>query len=138
MADICPAPVGVPLRLAAYLIDWVALTVADHGLGLILNAARIPSVDGYWSGAVLPTLTGLVYFGYFFSTSGQTVGKRLLGLKVIRIDGRPLEWATGLTRYIGYLLSAMVFFLGFILISLDPLHQGLHDKLAGTTVVRVP
>ncbi len=136
MAETGCAPVGLPLRLAAYLIDWVVLTMLDYGLSRILQAGGVNAYGGDLSEATLPVLTGLVYFGYFFSTSGQTVGKRLLGLKVVRVDERPLDWSTGITRYIGYLFSAMVFFLGFLLIAVDPRHQGLHDKLARTTVVR--
>lgn len=137
MSDNGSKPVGLPLRLVAYLIDWTVLTVIDYALGGVFEVAGVRPFAGELSEVALPTLTGLIYFGYFFSTSGQTLGKSVLGLKVVRLDGRPLDWATGLIRYIGYLFSAMVFFLGFILIAVDPRHQGLHDKLARTTVVRV-
>lgn len=129
---------GFVVRLVAYVIDWLVLAVTDYAVRGALTGAGLLLADApnFWGDNLLPLSTGLLYFGYCFSTTGQTLGKRLLGLRVVRADGGPLRWQHGLLRYIGYLASTMAFFLGFVLIALDPRHQGLHDKLAGTLVVQ--
>jgi uncharacterized RDD family membrane protein YckC len=81
---------------------------------------------------------GYIYYMLFFRFGGRTPGKRLLKLKVVDIEGRPrLGWYQSLERAHGYAASAMLASLGFFQVLWD--HQGLtmHDKLAGTTVIRL-
>jgi uncharacterized RDD family membrane protein YckC len=61
----------------------------------------------------------------------------LLKLKVIRTTGRNLSFGCAFLRFIGYLISGIVLFLGFIWAAFDGRKQGWHDKLAGTLVVIV-
>ena len=65
--------------------------------------------------------------------SGQTLGKRVLGLRVMRADGTRLRFGNAVRRQIGYWISA-IFFVGFLWILFDNKRQGFHDKLAGTIV----
>lgn len=130
------APAGFLVRTVAWLIDWLFLLGIDAVAGSLLGAVSARPPEGTIGATILPMLTGFVYFGYFFSTSGQTPGKRLLNLRVVRQDGKPLNWATGALRYIGYLLSGWTFFLGYLLIALDPRRRGLHDLIARTSVIQ--
>jgi hypothetical protein len=59
-----------------------------------------------------------------------------LGIKVISSDGSPVSWGQAVLRYIGYIISGLVFALGFIWIAFDAQRQGWHDKIAKTYVVR--
>ena len=59
----------------------------------------------------------------------------VLGIKVISADGTSVGWGKALLRYIGYIISAIVLFLGFIWIAFDSKRQGWHDKIASTLVV---
>jgi uncharacterized RDD family membrane protein YckC len=59
-------------------------------------------------------------------------------LKVVRIDQRELDWATAIVRALGCFLSLAVGGFGFVWVAFDDEKQSWHDKIAGTTVVRVP
>lgn len=80
-----------------------------------------------WSGLYFTFLTG------FFK--GRTPGKRLLNLRVVRLDGKPLGYWVSFERFGGYAASLFTGFEGFLRILWDPNRQGLEDKLAETVVV---
>jgi uncharacterized RDD family membrane protein YckC len=67
--------------------------------------------------------------------SGFTPGKALLGLRVVRTDGRPVNLGRAVLRLIAYLIAALPLFLGFIWILFDNRRQGWHDKIARTYVI---
>jgi uncharacterized RDD family membrane protein YckC len=79
----------------------------------------------------------MLYFTYFHGTTGQTFGKVLCGLKVVQATGEKMTLGIGFLRWVGYVISAAVIYLGFIWIALDGRKQGWHDKIAGTVVIRV-
>ncbi|HVS14591.1 MAG TPA: MauE/DoxX family redox-associated membrane protein [Thermoanaerobaculia bacterium] len=69
---------------------------------------------------------------------GRTPGKALLSLRVVGIDGRRLRTGQVLTRIGGYLLGALTFGLGFVMVGLNASRRGLHDQVAGTYVAIQP
>lgn len=85
--------------------------------------------------AVTGVLTSMAYYVGFWAKSGQTVGKDLLGIKVVCKDGEPPGWGRAFLRYIGYIISAVVLSLGFMWVLFDKKRQGWHDKIAGTYVI---
>ena len=115
--------VGFGPRLGAYLIDWVILIV----IGAILNAIHLGGLGFF---------VGMAYFGYFWGTTGQSLGMQALGMKVVRTDGQPVSVVLAIVRYICYIISAIPLFLGFLWIIWDSKKQGFHDKIVGTVVVR--
>jgi uncharacterized RDD family membrane protein YckC len=83
-------------------------------------------------------LIGYTYYVLFFRFGGRPPGKRLLRLQVVDLEGHPrLGWYQSLERTHGYAASALLAFLGFLQVLWD--HKGLamHDRLAGTTVIRL-
>jgi uncharacterized RDD family membrane protein YckC len=78
-------------------------------------------------------LVSISYDVWFWLLSGQTPGKRVLGVRVMRADGKRLTLGNALLRQLGYDISA-IFYLGFLWILFDNKRQGFHDKLAGTIV----
>ena len=80
-----------------------------------------------WSGLYFTFLTG------FFR--GRTPGKRLLNIRIVRLDGKPLGYWVSFERFGGYAASLFTGFEGFLRILWDPNRQGLEDKLAETVVV---
>jgi hypothetical protein len=77
-----------------------------------------------------------VYFTAFLAMMrGQTPGKRMLGIRVIRLDGRPLGWWMSFERFGGYAASFFLGLLGFAQILWDRNRQGLHDKACETVVI---
>ncbi|MCL4303382.1 MAG: RDD family protein [Anaerolineae bacterium] len=140
--------IGFGRRFLAYLIDAILLSVVGNVLGLVVGlaigvagAAAGGSSDEVGAAAQLVAgclgfLLGAIYYIGFWATTGQTLGKMALGIKVIGVDGTPVSWGTAAMRYLGYLVSGLVLALGFIWIAFDPRRQGWHDKIASTYVVR--
>jgi uncharacterized RDD family membrane protein YckC len=82
-------------------------------------------------------LASIAYFVGFWTWRGQTPGMMLFGLRVAReTDGANPGLARSLLRYVGYVLSWIALFIGFIWVAFDSRKQGWHDKIAGTVVVR--
>jgi hypothetical protein len=81
---------------------------------------------------------GGVYFTLMLVIGrGRTPGKRLLGLRVVRLrdGGAPTLWGS-FERFAGYAAGLATGLLGFAQIFWDPNRQGIHDKIVGTVVVR--
>jgi len=76
------------------------------------------------------------YGAVMWKVRGTTVGGIVFGLRVVRLDGRPIDWPTACVRALGCFLSMIVAGLGFIWVVFDPERQSWHDKMAGTVVVR--
>ena len=79
-----------------------------------------------------------VYNVVMWATKGTTIGGIVCGLKVVRLDDRPLDWSVSIIRGLTAFLSLGVAGLGFIWVAFDDEKQSWHDKIAGTTIVRVP
>jgi uncharacterized RDD family membrane protein YckC len=105
---------GVGRRLGALLIDWLLCSL------VALGAFH----DRFWTIVVFAVEVYLLT-----ATTGFTVGKRLLGLRVARLDGRPVGFGRSLLRVL--LLLAVV-----PPLVLDKDLRGLHDRAAGTVVIR--
>jgi len=114
---------GFWIRMAALLIDVLlvgfALSVLHHVVHLHL-------------------LVLAAYGAVMWKLRGSTVGGIVFDLKVVRVDGRAVDWETAIVRALGCFLSLAVAGLGFIWIAFDSANQAWHDKIAGTVVVRVP
>jgi uncharacterized RDD family membrane protein YckC len=83
-------------------------------------------------------LVALAYFSGLWAWRGTTVGGVVVGLKVVRVDGKPLSFPVTLVRSLAAAFSVLVLFLGFLWIAWDSEKQGWHDKIAGTVVLRLP
>ncbi len=132
-AAVTGAKAGFWIRVVAFIIDSIIVGVVNSIIAAILNS----STTGR-SG--IQTLLGIIYFTYFWSASspwpGQTVGDKLLSLRVIRTDGSDLSIVQAFIRYVGLFISFLVIFIGVIWVAFDPNKQGWHDKIAGTYVVK--
>ena len=85
---------------------------------------------------VLFTLVfGPLYYLVFWMLTGQTVGQRVMGLRVIRLNGRRVGFFASLLRWLGYQLCLATFGLGFLWVLIDNRRMGWHDKLARTCVI---
>ena len=78
----------------------------------------------------------VLYFTYFVAVAGRTPGKMILGLHIRPVAGGGITFGVAFLRLIGYLVSGVMFYLGFLWIAVDPRKQGWHDKIAGTVVIR--
>jgi uncharacterized RDD family membrane protein YckC len=134
---------GFITRLLAYVTDfavlagvlalggWLAVLVDSMfermGLDLRTDIATIYVI-------LVPFIVGS-YFVVFWSLTGRTIGKWFMGLKVIRADGRPPTIGRSFIRFIGYGVSAIVFWLGYFWVLIDDDRQAWHDHMAKTWVV---
>lgn len=78
-----------------------------------------------------------IYFIILHYIFGQTIGKMILGIRVFRTDGRPLSIAISTIRFLGYIISGLLLFFGFFWVLWDKDHQGWHDMLADTVVIKL-
>ena len=85
--------------------------------------------------AFMPLLS-LAYYVALPPLLGATPGKLALGYMIVGPDGRKIGFGRSLGRYLGYIISAIPLYLGFIWVGIDAYKQGWHDKIAGTYVVR--
>jgi uncharacterized RDD family membrane protein YckC len=133
---------GFMSRLWAFAIDVVILAAALRGAAWFAVTTG-KALRGFESrvdliaiaGGLLPMLAS-IYLIAFWRILGQTPGKWLLGLKVVRVGGGPLLLGHAVLRSAGYLLSALPFYLGFLWV-LGPDRRGWHDRIADTEVVYV-
>lgn len=95
-----------------------------------------------WLGKVADELglgfgwTGLYFTAFLALWRGQTPGKRLLGIRVVRLSGAPIGWWAAFERFGGYAASIFTGLLGFLQITWDRNRMALHDKITETVVVR--
>jgi uncharacterized RDD family membrane protein YckC len=117
-------------RFAAALLDGILLGIVAGILTAILNRN---AANG------LGTILSLAYFTYFEGgPSGQTIGKRALGIRVIDLrGGGPIGYGRGFIRWIGRFVSAIALFLGYFWMIWDKEKQTWHDKFANSVVVPV-
>jgi hypothetical protein len=79
---------------------------------------------------------GLYFTGFVALWRGQTPGKRLLGIRVLRLDGKPMGFWMSFERFGGYAAGLFTGLTGFAQVYWDPNRQMIHDKIVETVVVR--
>jgi len=95
-------------------------------------------LSGVHEGSRMHLLILATYGAVMWKLKGATIGGIICGLRVVRIDGRPIDWPTAVARALGCFLSLAAVGLGFFWIAIDSDRQAWHDKIAGTWVVRAP
>lgn len=147
---------GVITRFAGLFLDIVIVGVAVFVLTWAYETTfgffRIPvgecppqgtggpigSIACVSASAILIALVNLmtpIYFLFFWGLSGQTLGQALMGVRVVRLNGKPMDLTTALLRLIGYAVCIATLGLGFLWVLIDDKRQGWHDKLARTCVL---
>jgi uncharacterized RDD family membrane protein YckC len=126
---------GFWIRFAAALIDGLALQAVMWVIRLVAGVDLLH--PPFW----------LTLIGYAISWSyatiltvkfGQTLGKMIVGVRVVRQDGRPLGWGQVLLREtLGKIVSALLLLIGYIMAGFDSKKRALHDRMASTYVIKV-
>ena len=133
---------GFLVRLVAYIIDAIILAIVAWIIQVIfVMPAMNPNAGGGAAamaaiGYILLLIWTLGYLIFFWTRSGATPGKMIMGLKVVTVDGGKLSVGKAVLRIIGYVVSGIIVYLGFLWIIWDKDKQGWHDKIAGTYVVK--
>ena len=122
--------VGFVPRLVAALIDGILVGIVTGVL-----TATMKDMDSTKNSVSI--LIGASYSIFMWvGNNGQTLGKKAMGIRVVQVDGQPLNYKTAILRYVGYYVSGVVLLLGYIWVMFDPKKQGWHDKIANTYVVK--
>lgn len=136
---------GFWIRVLAYIIDTFILMVASGVLGAMFGISMLGSgndLSDPTGGAnllmnLVSIIIGVAYFAGMESSTWQaTLGKKALGLVVTDVSGNRITFMRGVGRYFAKILSAIILFIGFIMVAFTERKQGLHDILAGTLVLK--
>ena len=139
-------PAGFWMRYAALGIDWqvLALPVALFGITAAILIPLTVARGNRAAGAAVVLTFGLFLLAFMVAYSvwmhgkwGQTLGKMALGMKVVRMDGRPLGYGGAFLRWIGSVLSAVIFMIGYIMAGIRSDKRALHDLIAGSRVTYI-
>ena len=152
-------PAGFVTRYVAFLLDILVVAIVSFlfitvlrvtldffGINTLLSSAaesrQVAQQTVVLNGVMRWLLTiagGFLTFGVYSIAAwllvGKTVGKALMGLRVLGQDGRRLTFSQALIRALSYYVSGLVLFIGFLWVLVDDRRQAWHDKLARTIVV---
>jgi uncharacterized RDD family membrane protein YckC len=132
---------AIAFAIDVALIDLAAAFVAVV-VGLGMSALELPDVVVTITvavGGVAFIVWSVGYFAMFWSTTGQTPGARVMGVRVVcATGGEPVTLRSAMVRLVGMLLAAIPLFAGFLLILIDDRRRGLQDRLARTVVLYAP
>lgn len=139
-----PVYAGFFVRLAAYLVDWAIVAA-------VLCVVRIPvwilTLGGtdflmkdfifqYSVSDIVLYLLKIAYFILLTYYTGSTLGKKLFHIQVISAENRkPTFFEIVFRESVGKFLSAVIIYIGYIMIGADKQKRGLHDMLSDTCVV---
>jgi uncharacterized RDD family membrane protein YckC len=145
---------GFWIRFVAVFIDGIIVSIPGFILGAIVgiiaavatSSSGNSSTDNSATGAALTGVQLLVelisiaisvgYFVFFWGR-GSTLGMRLFHLRVAdATTGLPIGYGRAGLRYVGYILSVIVCYIGLIWAAFDSRKQGWHDKIASTVVLQ--
>jgi uncharacterized RDD family membrane protein YckC len=131
---------GFGLRYGAWMFDFLLTLIAIMTSTFVITALSRRSVIGSNLNLVIVAALTLLLFVINFvvlaGKGGQTVGMRILGIRIVRVDGKPFTMKQAALRHlVGYPLSIAAFCLGFLWMLWDKRQQGWHDKLVRTIVV---
>ena len=139
-------------RLVAWIIDVIITAIPVWIIGALLGATffsfeidertgEMTTANGATAGSLLlynliSIALPLAYYAYFEGgSSGQTIGKRAMSIRVLRMSGTQLGWGLAIGRYFARILSFLPCLLGYFWMLWDRERQTWHDKLTNTVVV---
>ena len=124
-------------RATAFIIDLVIVAVIAYAT---LQLSFMVAGGGGTRGMnyIYPVLFLLAstYFIFLHALGGKTIGKMLMGIRLISDEGRDVGIWNAFLRWFGYFISAAVMMAGFFWAIFDSGGQTWHDKIAGTYVVK--
>jgi uncharacterized RDD family membrane protein YckC len=143
MDQASPArPAGFWIRAAALAIDGLVFLLVQGSFNWIAAAILGPPVEGvdspHGSAGLFTVLFSAAYCTVLHAVAGQTLGKNLIGIRVVAVDGAPLTAGPAFLRYLAGFISAIPLGLGFWMAGLRRDKRALHDLIAGSRVERLP
>jgi uncharacterized RDD family membrane protein YckC len=127
-----PGTAAVPLSSLPRAGFWIRIGALAIDIVVVGAASSVVSLGSLF------LLLLATYGAVMWTLKGTTIGGIVCGLRVIRLDERPVDWTTSIVRALASFLSLFAGGLGFIWIAVDRDRQSWHDKIAGTAVVLLP
>ena len=122
-------------RFVASIVDSILLTIIYNLLTWLVwpDSWKTNSLFIF----VTTTIFTWLYYSLLESSDKQgTLGKVVLGLKVVDYNNQRISFARATGRYFSKFISAAILMIGFIMVAFTPKKQGLHDMIAGTLVIK--
>jgi uncharacterized RDD family membrane protein YckC len=131
-------PVGVALRAVAAIVDTVLLGAVGYFLATVSGGITADGFELKGGPFFLWLIMAMAYFIVMEAMIGATLGKLLVGLRVVALGtGEPIDWQASTVRNVLRLIDGLFFYLvGAIVIWLSAKKQRLGDRVAGTVVAR--
>ena len=142
-----PVYAGFWKRLVAYVLDWIVLYVVFTLAALVLGPMFGPALDHDsmtsreimrsrpWIFFVVVSIPWLYYTLMESSVKQATLGKMALGIKVVDLSGKRISFLRATGRFVGRIVSSMIFCIGYVMAAFTSRKQALHDMMAGCLVV---
>ena len=136
-----PSPAGFWIRAIAFALDAIVVTIVQVSFNVA--AALVFGIEPEQTIAIASTVSfftmvfSALYTTVLHANGGQTIGKRIAGVRVVALDGEPPFGGPAFLRWLGYFASFATFGLGFLMAGLRSDKRALHDLIAGTRVERV-
>lgn len=148
-----PPPASVGKRIGAYVIDQIgigivgALVLIPIGFASAISGTDLGAGGFSYLGNLVLSAIVLAYFVFTEANGGQTVAKKLLGIRAVMANGSPVDlqaafkrnfwWVLGnVIPVVGWLVGLGIIIYALITTTQDqPLHRGFHDRFADTMVV---
>ena len=132
--EVAPEQSGPTSARSGFWRRFVAAFVDGIVLSVVFFLMR--AVVGENPASLLNLVVGIGYYTYFEGSSGQTLGKKALGIRVVDLGGGgSIGYGRAFIRYIGRIVSAIPLFLGYFWMLWDKEKQTWHDKFANSVVV---
>ena len=128
---------GFWIRVGANVMDGVVLIIVSLLINILSQLAFSEEAAGV-ADAVPQILLYWVYSAVLHSSSWQaTIGKKMLGMKVVDYSGERISVGRATGRYFAGILSGLILGIGLMMVGWTKRKQGLHDFIAKTLVVEV-
>jgi uncharacterized RDD family membrane protein YckC len=115
-------------RFFAALIDGIILVIPNY---------LLQAIFGELEGSVIFIVVGWLYYASMESGANQaTFGKKAMGLKVTDEGGSRISFGQATGRHFGRYISTLILLIGYLMMLWDDKKQTLHDKMAGTLVIK--
>jgi uncharacterized RDD family membrane protein YckC len=136
---------GFWIRLGAKAIDEMIMLIASlpfsfiFDIQLTLNPGKFPDLTKILLHlsiiVLLGFLEGMLYTWLLVGRYGATPGKMLVGIKIVTTDGQRISYLRSFARFWAEIVSALTFYIGYIIAGFDEEKRALHDHMCNTRVV---
>lgn len=121
---------GFWIRFGAALIDGILLNIVAFVIGLVLPGRGN-------SGQLIAALVGAAYFTYFHGSTGQSLGQKLVNIKVVdQESGGNIDYVRAFIRWAVSIVSGLALAIGYLWMLWDKNNQTWHDKASKALVVK--